>query len=186
MITGILSITVCFININTIFPIKLIIYFLGFFLAGIFLINNLHFLKKPIVIGISGIGTFLIILYCLIESTTIGYWGNYVFPFVICVFVLCLFVNIKKISQIKCLKLCGKYSLEIYLMHCYITAANRIILMKLGITNFWCNVAVNLIMATCIPIILALILKKLNIAQYIFGMGKIIVSKCKVVSKNEI
>ena len=36
----------------------------------------------------------------------------------------------------KFFELCGRYSLEIYVIHCFITAGNRVILPKLGITYF--------------------------------------------------
>ena len=67
------------------------------------------------------------------------------------------------------LNLIGRYSLEIYLTHCYITAANRIILMKLGVTEFFINVIVNCLMAIFIPVLCAWILKKYGLYRWIFS-----------------
>ncbi len=84
------------------------------------------------------------------------------------IFTVNLFEKVMALSNAKIFTLCGKYSLEIYLTHCFITAANRIILIKLGITMFGVNVLVNFIMATFIPVLCAHILKKIKLHEYIF------------------
>lgn len=87
---------------------------------------------------------------------------------IITIFTVNLFEKVKAFSNAKIFALCGKYSLEIYLTHCFITAANRLILIKLGITIFWINIIVNFIMATFIPVLCAYILKKIKLHEYIF------------------
>lgn len=81
---------------------------------------------------------------------------------------LSLFAVILNGHRLKCLDTIGRYSLEIYVTHCYITAANRKILIKLGISNFYINVLVNTVAAIVIPIVCAWILKKMKFHEQIF------------------
>ncbi len=66
------------------------------------------------------------------------------------------------------LPLLGRYSLEIYVLHCFITAANRTILFKFGITGFYWNVFVNLLAATALPVLFSMFLKKCRLHDLIF------------------
>lgn len=80
---------------------------------------------------------------------------------IISLFVIGLFAKTEYTN--KFLNICGRHSLEIYIIHCFITAANRMILTKLGITVFTVNVLVNFVMAIFIPIICAYLLKKVKL-----------------------
>lgn len=74
----------------------------------------------------------------------------------------------RKVPKAGVLRWIGTYSLEIYVMHCFITAANRRILPAIGITNFYCNVLTNFLMATLLPVAAACILKRLRLHRWIF------------------
>ena len=133
---------------------------------------------------ISFIVTFIGTIISAVYSITFGV-NLFSVPFVgiiaaaiITIFIINLFKKIQALSNAKIFTLCGKYSLEIYLTHCFITAANRIILIKLGITMFGVNVLVNFIMATFIPILCAYILKKIKLHKYIFRPFSVI-EECK-------
>lgn len=82
--------------------------------------------------------------------------------------LLWLFASYANRHTLKGLDIIGRHSLEIYVTHCFITAANRKILIKLGITNFYINVLINMITAIVIPVTGALILKRLKINELIF------------------
>lgn len=58
------------------------------------------------------------------------------------------------------------------MLHCFITAPNRIILNKFGITNFYMNFFINIIVSTALPIVFAIICKKIKIYDYIFRPAK--------------
>ena len=73
-----------------------------------------------------------------------------------------------KLPKAGVLSFIGTYSLEIYVLHCFITAANRILLMKFGLTDFYFNITVNLLMATFLPVLGAFILKKLKLHAWFF------------------
>lgn len=77
-------------------------------------------------------------------------------------------VRYQKIPKVGILSFLGRYSMEIYVLHCFITAANRLILIKLGITNFYINIVVNGTMAILLPVLAAVILKKLRLHTWFF------------------
>lgn len=74
----------------------------------------------------------------------------------------------RKFPRIGILSYLGTYSLEIYVLHCFITAANRVILIKLGVTGFYLNVIVNLLLAMGLPVLAAIIIKKLKLHAWVF------------------
>lgn len=82
--------------------------------------------------------------------------------------IIGLFQSIASLGKIKWLNYCGQHSLEIYVLHCFITAANRKILFKLGIENFVFNVLINFIMAVLIPLAAGVFLKKTGLYNYVF------------------
>lgn len=73
-----------------------------------------------------------------------------------------------RLPKSRMLPFLGRYSLEIYVLHCFITAANRTILFKIGIREFYLNVFVNLVMATVLPVLFAVLLKKVHLHDLIF------------------
>ena len=79
--------------------------------------------------------------------------------------IICIFRRKVKWNMLKKI---GAYSLDIYLMHTFITAANRKALFKVGITSFYPNIFINFIMAMWLPMVISFILKKVNIYFYIF------------------
>jgi fucose 4-O-acetylase-like acetyltransferase len=162
---------------NTGFPLRLILYFFAFFWMGIIIISNLDVCKNRCIVTISLMITIISFVVTIMEGKVIGYWGNCIFPLAICFICVYVFFNIKIFNQENILILFGKYSLEIYLFHSYITAGNRIFLFKIGIESFAINVLINFFMAISIPILISKIMKKLNIHKYIFKFGNIICYK---------
>ncbi len=79
-----------------------------------------------------------------------------------------VFEHIGFLSNNSLLKLCGKYSLEIYVIHCVFTAGFRTIFPKIGITNVYLSIIFNFIISTAIPILFSILCKKLNIHGLFF------------------
>lgn len=89
----------------------------------------------------------------------------------ISLFIILLAAHIPFLENSRILRWCGRYSLEIYVFHNYITAANRVILFRLGITGFYINIAVNFLMAVIIPICVGIILRKTGLYPFFFNPG---------------
>lgn len=90
-----------------------------------------------------------------------------------------LFSN-ENLLHVKFFSFLGRYSLEIYVIHCVFTAGNRVILPKLHINYFWLNIVCNIIISTAVPILISVILKRLNLHQKIFKPVTIIYRRRKV------
>ena len=79
-----------------------------------------------------------------------------------------LFENVKFLSNSRFLQTVGRYSLEIYVIHCVFTAGFRVVFPKLGIENVYLSFLLNTIISTAIPIGFSFVCKKLNIHGLFF------------------
>lgn len=79
-----------------------------------------------------------------------------------------IFENISFLQKNSILKLCGRYSLEIYVIHCLFTAGFRTIFLKIGITNIYLCIILNFIISTFIPVLFSMACKKINIHGLFF------------------
>ena len=84
-----------------------------------------------------------------------------------------------KYLNIKIFRLCGEYCLEIYVIHCFLTASLRSVLPHIGLTAIVPNIICNLILSTTIPIAVSYVLKRIGLHQYIFRLASTISSKKK-------
>lgn len=64
----------------------------------------------------------------------------------------------------------GKNMLEIYVMHCFVAAAVRIILPRLGITNIAVSLMLNFAVSVLAPVICSYVLKYIKLHGYIFRL----------------
>ena len=95
-----------------------------------------------------------------------------------------LFKKISLIGNNEFLKLCGLHSLEIYIIHGYFTAGNRVLVPMIGITNAYVSIAANFVISMAVPFAAVWITKKLKIYGYIFTPGKMIFKQIKAGEKN--
>ena len=82
--------------------------------------------------------------------------------------IIKIFKNIKPLSKSRSLNYIGRHSLEIYVIHCFFTAANRVVLVKLGINNVYCSIAINTVISTVIPLIFAYTVGKTGLYDLFF------------------
>ena len=66
------------------------------------------------------------------------------------------------------LRLCGRYCLEVYVMHCFLSAGLRSVFMVLGVSNFWVSLALSTILSTALPILFAMWLERLGVHDILF------------------
>ena len=102
-------------------------------------------------IEIEGLPILSVILGTAISITLIGF-----------------FVRHKFCGNNRFLQYVGRYSLEIYVMHCFITAPMRKLLIVLGIQNVFWHTLISLIIAIALPIAVTVFLKKIEIYKFVF------------------
>ena len=72
-----------------------------------------------------------------------------------------LFISIEnKLSLSKIVNFISKYTFPIYLMHTIFSASIRIVLLKIGIYNFYIHFVLGLLFGILMPVIIAFILEK--------------------------
>lgn len=79
-----------------------------------------------------------------------------------------LFQNVKRLSENRFLSMFGRYSLEIYVIHCFFTAGFRAVFSRVGVSNAYVSLVLNLALSTAIPLLGAFISKRLGIHDLIF------------------
>lgn len=65
-------------------------------------------------------------------------------------------------------RLCGTYSLQIYVAHCFFTAGFRVLFSAVGIDNFYVCAVSNFLLSASLPIALAVCLKRLGLHDAVF------------------
>ena len=79
-----------------------------------------------------------------------------------------LFRTFSVLRENSVLNKCGQYCLEIYLLHTYIATANRNLLPKIGLSNFYVNIGANLLLSVGIPILITWVVRKLKLYSLMF------------------
>ena len=84
----------------------------------------------------------------------------------ICVFIYQAFKTVKWLDC-RTLALCGRYCLEIYLLHCFLTAGFRVVFGAFG-CHFVAIVIISTILSTALPILFAMWLERLGVHDILF------------------
>lgn len=84
-----------------------------------------------------------------------------------CIFFWKAFSSVKWLDN-KALETCGRYCLEIYVTHCFLTAGFRAVFVALGVTNFWLSLILNTILSTALPILFAMALERIGLHDLLF------------------
>ena len=79
-----------------------------------------------------------------------------------------LFENVSCLSNNLVLRFFGRYSLEIYVIHCVFTAGFRTIFPSIGIRGLYLSILLNFAISTITPIIFSVFCKKIGIHGLLF------------------
>lgn len=66
------------------------------------------------------------------------------------------------------LRLCGKYCLGIYVIHCFFTAGFRTLLPMAGVTAFWPSFLLNVILSTALSLLIPMTLARIGLHDALF------------------
>lgn len=124
--------------------------------------------KPPVIVLNFAIGIFIGLAFSYRQGEEIGWSQIPVLGSVMALALSLAFIGLAQKFSIVVFELLGRYSLEIYLIHCFITAGNRKILPMLGITTFGASFVVNLLMAVTIPVLFSMLLKKIGLYVLMF------------------
>lgn len=92
---------------------------------------------------------------------------------------LCRRITEKKTKMFIGWKLVAKYMLQIYLLHTIFAAGIRIVLLRLGITDFWIHLPFGIIFSLAPPVVCGVIAERIKLLNIFFYPVKTIRKKCK-------
>lgn len=79
-----------------------------------------------------------------------------------------IFEHINFIGNRRILRLCGKYSLEIYVIHIFFVFGFRMVFLKANLYNVYISAVLNLFISTTAPVLFSILCKKLKIHGLFF------------------
>ena len=94
--------------------------------------------------------------------------GNFWYLYVLLVLYLYCFYRFPRLSGLRLFQVCGKYCLELYLLHTFFTAGLRTLLPMLGITTPWLSVWLNFLFSAGVSLILAALAGKTWVMDIVF------------------
>ncbi len=133
-----------------------ILYHFGFFALGSVLSRHRDDLTNRKLLGLSAM-VLASAAYFYYAWHIRSWYGNWkvAIAVAICYGNLYLFRRYPRLAGCRLFQLCGKYCLELYLLHTFFTAGLRSLLPLLGITGPWLSVGVNFVISTVLSLLLA-------------------------------
>ena len=152
-----------------------VIYHLFFFSVGCGVCRHRGLLSNSHLVGISamflGVAAYFRVFY------GVWYWyANWKLMIALgtCWIYLCSFYHWPKLSGCWLFQICGKYCLEIYLLHTFFTGGLRSLLPLLGITGPWCSVWLNFLVSTAVSLGLAVLARKAWVMDAVFRPSRFV------------
>ena len=146
-----------------------IVYHLFFFFLGSLLCQKREKLESQKLLGISVM--FLVTAACCYIFLYARFWyGNWkvLIAAATCYVFVYQFHRSPQLAECRLFQICGKYCLELYLLHTFFTAGLRSLLPLVGITTPWLSVWVNFLLSTGISLLLACLAGKTWVMDVIF------------------
>lgn len=79
-----------------------------------------------------------------------------------------LFQRVGMLGNNSFLTMIGRHSLEIYVIHCFLTAGFRAVLPRIGIGNAWLSIVMNMAASTALPILFSMLCRRMGIYDLFF------------------
>lgn len=155
------------------FCIRQIAFLLVFFLFGVAVQRGYVKISMPLALAGFGLSAFLFCVFY--DSQTPPFAGAVRYrPFVntivaagFSVFIFKAFSAFTWLDR-PFLRLCGKYCLGIYVIHCYFTAGFRTLLPIAGVTAFWPNFILNIVLSTAFSLLIPIALGRIGLHDALF------------------
>ena len=160
-------------------------YHLVFFALGCKLSQHREILKSKKLRGIAAM--ILATAFWYYIFIWVRHWvANWAFLIALstCWVFTALFYRCPKISEFRLFQLYGKYCLEIYLLHTFLTAGLRSVLPLFGITTPWLSIWTDFLISASASLGLAVFFRKLEFMDIVFRPFKVIKRFGAIARKN--
>ena len=140
-----------------------------FFLLGSVLCRHRWVMKNNHLTGVAAIFLASMLFFYIFRYSR-NWYPNWKFFIAVCTCVVnvALFLRVKFLREFRIFQVCGKYCLELYLLHTFFTAGLRSILPLWGITTPWLSVWVNFLLSTGVCLLLAWLSGKCWVLDLVF------------------
>ena len=178
-VLGIVSAVSAYIPATDMFQASRIMYYTFFFFLGVLLEGLL---------GIKEVRTAVPFLFAGSCALAVIFWKEdssiYKTPVINTLVALGLvlgiflfFRSVKSVEKSRLLTFCGRYDLEIYILHTYVASAGRSVFRKIGVDNIYIILIVSSILSIAVPIIISIVLKKIKLHGLAFRPYRFISGK---------
>lgn len=146
-----------------------ILYHLFFFGVGCMLCQHRKLLTNPHILGAFLMG-LAVAWYFYAFYRVHSWYANWKLTIALgtCWVYLYSFYRWPWLSGLRFFQLCGKYCLELYLLHTFFTAGLRTLLPTLGVTSPWLSVWLNFLLSLGISLVLAVLARKTWVMDIVF------------------
>ena len=161
-----------------------IVYHLFFFFLGSLLCQNREKLRSQKLLGISAMFLVTAAFYYFFGYAR-SWYGNWkvMIAAATCYVFVYQFYRFPRLAECRLFQICGKYCLELYLLHTFFTAGLRSLLPLVGITTPWLSVWVNFMLSTGISLLLAYLAGKTWIMDVVFRPARFYTELSKRIKK---
>ena len=151
-----------------------VIYHFAFFALGCALCRNRKYLSEPHLMGAAVM--FLAPVLLLFIWGVRNWFANWHFliGLAISMILVQLFYRWSLLGENRFLRLCGRYCLEIYLLHTFFTAGFRNLLPLLGLKMPWPSVWMNFLLSTGLCLGIALLAEKVRALDVLFRPARVL------------
>lgn len=173
---GLLAVYVAYIHLDwTQLTLYRILYHGLFFAVGSVLCRYRKCLDSPKLMGISAMLLATAAYFYFIWYTRNWYacW-KVLIALGTCYFNVYLFHRWKGLAGLRLFQLCGRYCLELYLMHTFFTGGLRTLLPLLGVTGPWLSVWLNFGISTGVCLLLAVLAGRFRWMDLLFRPARLV------------
>lgn len=150
------------------FCLNMMAFLLVFFLFGVAVQRG--YVKVIMPLALAGLGLAAILFCVFYDTQTPPFAGAVRYqPFVntivaagVSVFIFKAFSAFTWLDR-PFLRLCGKYCLGIYVIHCFFTAGFRTLLPMVGVTAFWPSFILNIVLSTALALLIPMALARIGL-----------------------
>ena len=151
-----------------------IAYHCFFFAVGSVLCRHRDYLTNQKLMGLSSMLLATAAYFYIVRYTRnwYAYW-KVIIALGTCYVNVYLFRRWPRLSGWKPFQLCGRYCLELYLLHTFFTGGLRTLLPMLGVTGPWCNVLLNFAVSTGVCLLLAVLAGRCHWLDLLFRPARL-------------
>ena len=172
---GILSVYVAYIHLDwTQLTLYRILYHCLFFAVGSVLCQYRKYRTSQKLMGLSSMLLATAAFFYIFRHTRdwYAYW-KVLIALGTCYFNVFLFCRWKGLAGLRLFQLCGRYCLELYLLHTFFTGGLRTLLPLLGATSPWLSVWLNFGISTGVCLLLAVLAGRFRAMDLLFRPARL-------------